>query len=177
MPQNISGFLTFSKDPDPMTLYHGSYTSVPLPRILPAGSMVDFGTGFYTTTDRGQAAGFTRRFVKLGRSRIVNIYEYDEISASGALSIFKYPAADAGWLRYVVANRMGRGADGDFDIVAGPVADDFVYSVIDNFELGIYTEEEAIKRFLTYRLTDQVVFKTGRALGYLKYIGSEGVKE
>jgi len=39
--------------------------------------MVDFGTGFYTATDRGQAAGFTRRFVKLGESRIVNIYEYD----------------------------------------------------------------------------------------------------
>jgi len=158
-----------------MTLYHGSYTRVPEPNILSPVHMVDFGMGFYTTTDREQAVKFTGKFAKVGKDRVVNIYEYNEIAARDALSIQKHSSADVDWLRYVVANRMGRGVDRDFDIVAGPIADDFVYSVIDNFELGVYTEDEAIERFLTYRLTDQVVFKTEKSLGYLKYIGSEEI--
>jgi hypothetical protein len=139
--------------------------------------MLDFGTGFYTTTDKDQAVKFTNKFVKLGKSRIVNIYEYDDAGAEGSLSILKFAKADAEWLRYVVANRSGAGGGDDFDVVIGPVADDRVYEVIENFELGDYSEDEAIRRFLTFRLTDQVVFKTEKSLRYLMYLGHELIGE
>jgi len=87
----------------------------------------------------------------------------------------KFKKADTEWLRYVVANRSGTGKDKDFDIAMGPVANDRVYEVIDNFELGDYSEEETIRRLLTFRLTDQIVFKTEKSLRYLKYIGMEQI--
>jgi hypothetical protein len=140
------------------------------PKIIAPVRLLDFGTGFYTTTDKEQAIKFTNKFVSLGKSRIVNIYEYDEVKANDTLSILKFTEANAEWLHYVVANRSGAGKDNDFDIVIGPVANDRVYEVVENFELGDYSEEEAIRRFLTFRLTDQITFKSEKSLLYLRYL-------
>jgi len=153
-----------------MNLYHGSYTVVSEPKILTSVRMLDFGSGFYTTTDKEQAIKFTGKFISLGKNRILNIYEYNEVEARNTLSILEFMKADTNWLRYVVANRSGTGKDDDFDIVTGPVANDKVYEVIDGFELGDYSEEEAIGRLLTFRLTDQVVFKTQKSLQFIRYI-------
>ena len=158
-----------------MNLYHGSYTQVSEPKIITPARLLDFGTGFYTTTDKEQAMKFTNKFVSLGKSRIVNIYEYNETEAKNTLSILEFKKADTEWLRYVVANRSGTGKDKDFDIAIGPVANDRVYEVIDSFELGDYSEDETIRRLLTFRLTDQIVFKTEKSLLYLKYIGMEQI--
>ena len=156
-----------------MKLYHGSYTYIQTPKILPPVRLLDFGIGFYTTTDKEQAVKFTNKFVSLGKSRVVNIYEYDESNAGNALTVHKFNAANTEWLRYVVANRSGAGKDNDFDIVAGPVANDRVYEVVESFELGDYSEDEAIRRLLSFRLTDQVVFKTEKSLLYLTYLNHE----
>jgi len=145
------------------------------PKIITPARLLDFGTGFYTTTDKEQAVKFTNKFVSLGKSRIVNIYEYNETETKKTLSILEFKKADTEWLRYVVANRSGTGKDKDFDIAIGPVANDRVYEVIDSFELGDYSEEETIRRLLTFRLTDQIVFKTEKSLLYLKYIGMEQI--
>jgi len=154
-----------------MIVYHGSYTTVSEPKIIAPVRLLDFGAGFYTTTDKEQAIKFTGKFVGLGKSRIVNIYEYNETEARNTLSVLEFTAADTKWLRYVVANRSGAGKDNDFDIVTGPVANDKVYEVVDGFELGDYSEDEAIRRLLTFRLTDQVVFKTQKSLLFIKYVG------
>ena len=160
-----------------MNLYHGSYIQVSKPKIITQIRLLDFGTGFYTTTDKEQAFKFTSKFKSLGKKRIINIYEYDEITAKNTLSILEFSQADTEWLRYVVKNRSGFGKDNDFDIVIGPVANDRVYDVVENFELGDYSEEEAIRRLLTFRLTDQVVFKTEKSLLHLKYLEHEQIEE
>ena len=158
---------------DKRKLYHGSYIHIPTPRIILSTRLLDFGVGFYTTTNKEQAEKFTNKFVSLGKSRVINIYEYGEPNAGDALSIQKFDAADTEWLRYVVANRSGTGKDNDFDIVIGPVANDRVYEVVENFELGDYSEDEAIRRLLSFRLTDQIVFKTEKSLLYLTYHSHE----
>jgi hypothetical protein len=147
------------------------------PKIITQVRLLDFGTGFYTTTDKEQAIKFTGKFKNLSENRIINIYEYDEIAATNTLSILKFSKANTEWLSYVVANRSGSGKDNDFDIVIGPVANDRVYNVVESFELGDYSEDEAINRLLTFRLTDQVVFKTEKALLYLKYLKYEQIEE
>ena len=159
-----------------MKLYHGSYICVPEPRVIPPGRFVDFGMGFYTTTDREQAVAFVGRYIKRGEKGIVSVYEYDDVAADKALSICRYPSVSVEWFHYVVANRTGRGEDRDFDIVMGPVANDSVYDVINGFEDGLYWEDEAIRRLLTFRLKDQVVFKTEKSLNFLSYVGSEEVR-
>ena len=146
------------------------------PKIITQVRLLDFGTGFYTTTDKGQAVKFTAKFKSLGKNRIINIYEYDEIAAKDTLTILKFAKADPEWLRYVVANRSGYGKDSNFDIVSGPVANDRVYEVVESFELGDYSEDEAIRRLLFFRLTDQLVFKTEKSLLYLKYLTHEQIE-
>ena len=156
-----------------MKLYHGSYTHVEKPEIIPPARLLDFGAGFYTTTDKEQAVKFTNKFVSLGKSRVVNTYDYNETNAKNALIVRKFNEADTEWLRYVVENRSGAGKDNDFDIVIRPVANDRVYEVVENFELGDYSEDEAIRRLLSFRLTDQIVFKTEKSLCYLTYHSHE----
>ena len=159
-----------------MNLYHGSYMQISQPKIITSNRLLDFGTGFYTTTDKDQAVKFTNKFMKLGKNRILNIYEYDEMAAKDKLSMMQLAEADIRWLHYVIANRSGSGKDNDFDIVMGPVANDRVYDVIESFELGDYSEDEALRRLLAFKLTNQIVFKTEKSLLYLKYSGYEQVE-
>ena len=151
--------------------------NIQTPRIIPPFRLLDFGAGFYTTTNREQAAKFTNKFVSLGKNRVVNTYEYDETNARKALTVQIFNEADTEWLRYVVANRSGAGKDNDFDIVIGPVANDRVYEVVESFELGDYSEDEAIRRLLSFRLTDQIVFKTEKSLLYLTYLSHELIEQ
>jgi hypothetical protein len=39
-----------------MKLFHGGYLEVSKPKIIVSNRMLDYGTGFYTTTDIAQAA-------------------------------------------------------------------------------------------------------------------------
>ena len=63
-----------------MILYHGSNVKVSQPKILNAERALDFGVGFYTTTDRAQAERWARRVAARNASErmIVNIYELEE---------------------------------------------------------------------------------------------------
>jgi hypothetical protein len=159
------------------TLYHGSYIQIKEPKIIPSVRLLDFGSGFYTTTNKEQAIKFTNKFSIFNKNRIINIYEYDELRAKETLSILEFSQANTEWLRYIVQNRSGKGKENDFDIVIGPVANDRVYDVVESFELGDYTEEEAIRRLLTFKLIDQITFKTENSLRFLKYIDSEQLFE
>jgi hypothetical protein len=158
-----------------LLLYHGSYLEVSEPRLIRSTRLLDFGNGFYTTTDYEQAKRFTERYAHAQKDRVISSYEFNESEAAEVLRFKQFDQANAGWLEYVVANRRGSGVKDDFDVVVGPVANDRVFDVIEGYELGDYTQEEAIRRFLTYRLTDQVVFKSERALGYLSFLLSEKI--
>jgi hypothetical protein len=158
-----------------LLLYHGSYLEVSEPRLIKSTRLLDFGSGFYTTTNFEQAQRFTERYAHAQKDRMISTYEFNEPGAIEVLRLKRFDHADIGWLEYVVANRRGNGAEDDFDIVVGPVANDRVFDVIEGYELGDYTQEEAIRRFLSYRLTDQVVFKSERAMGYLSFLYSEKI--
>jgi hypothetical protein len=155
-----------------MELFHGGYLEVSEPKIIASNRMLDYGTGFYTTTDDAQAARFTEKFIKSGKERVVSIYEYDDSIAHEDITKLIFTEPDNAWLEYVVANRSGKGIDNDYDIVIGPVANDRVYTVVESYELGDYTADEAIRRLKTYQLTDQVVWKSDRALRLLLFIKS-----
>jgi hypothetical protein len=155
-----------------MELFHGSYLEIPKPKIIVSNRMLDYGTGFYTTTDIAQAARFTEKFIRLERERIVSIYRYDESIEREDITKLIFTEPDSAWLDYVVANRSGKGIDNDYDIVMGPVANDRVYTVVESYELGDYTADEAIKRLKTYRLTGQIVWKSNRALSLLSFTKS-----
>lgn len=159
-----------------MRLFHGSLSRVESPRIMPRELYrpLDFGTGFYTTTDFEQASKWVR--IRLGRNRVSDIgfvmaYDFDEsLLASGALNVKQFNGVSAEWLNFIAANRLQCNVAHGYDIVIGPVANDRVYTVLNLYEGGFIDERNAIDRMKAYRLADQVLFHTEKALSGLKHL-------
>ena len=148
-----------------MILYHGSNVEVKEPILLKVQRELDFGKGFYTTSDLEQAARWAWRTAKRrGESNaFVTVYEVNEDELKN-IRLLSFDSPNVEWLNFVVKNRKGEYIAGDWDIISGPVADDQTAQVIDLYLEGAYDEEEAIRRFLTQRLKDQYAFKTNEAL-------------
>ena len=100
-----------------MKLFHGSIDLVAHPKILQSNRRLDYGDGFYTTTNRTQR-GFTH----------------------------------------------------DYDIVYGPVANDKVYLQFGLYENGAISVETLIRELKTYKLVDQYLFHTEKALTTLHFM-------
>lgn len=66
-----------------MFLYHGSNLAVSEPRLVEQNRFLDFGYGFYTTTNKAQAIGFADKVTKRRKEGVptVSIYEIDERKA------------------------------------------------------------------------------------------------
>ena len=154
-----------------MILYHGSNVEVKEPILLKVQRELDFGKGFYTTSDLEQAARWAWRTAKRrGESNaFVTVYEVNEDELKN-IRLLSFDSPNVEWLNFVVKNRKGEYIAGDWDIISGPVADDQTAQVIDLYLEGAYDEEEAIRRFLTQRLKDQYAFKTEKALEKLKFV-------
>ena len=63
-----------------MILYHGSNVTVDYPKLIRQNRYLDFGFGFYTTTNRDQAVNFAQKVMerrKIGAATL-NIYSIDE---------------------------------------------------------------------------------------------------
>lgn len=155
-----------------MVLYHGSNVEVNEPRLLEIQRVLDFGKGFYTTSDLSQAISWAKRTAKRRESGypIVSVYEMDD-SAFDALRVLTFVSADTKWLRFVANNRRGVQAIEKWDLITGPVANDQTMPVISLFLDGFYNEQETIKRLLPQNLKDQYVFKTDLALSMLRFTG------
>ena len=151
-----------------MILYHGSNVEVKEPILLKVQRELDFGRGFYTTSDMEQAARWAERTAKRrGESNaFVTVYEVKDDELKN-IRLLSFDSPNVEWLNLVVKNRKGEYIAGDWDIISGPVADDQTAQVIDLYLEGAYDEEEAIRRFLTQRLKDQYAFKTNEALKLL----------
>ena len=63
-----------------MILYHGSNLVVSQPKLVQQNRFLDFGFGFYTTTNKAQAISFADKVTKRRKSgqKTVSIYEIDE---------------------------------------------------------------------------------------------------
>ena len=157
-----------------MIVYHGSNMIVDQPRLVQQNRTLDFGYGFYTTTNRSQAVNFAGKVTarRESGSPCVSIYEVpelDELKRKYKVLIFSEP--DEEWLDFVFANRNGSYNGGRYDIVFGPVANDTIYRTFIAYEEGILTKEETIARLKVKKLFDQMTFTTEAALKELRYIG------
>ncbi len=151
-----------------MLLYHGSNVTVEKPNIIQSERTLDFGTGFYLTTDFEQA----KRWAILTTSRkkegipTVNVFEIED---KVNLKVLKFNGPDKEWLEFVTNNRKNKNYKNDYDLIIGPVANDNTMPVINLYVNGVYNEKEALKRLLPQKLKDQVVFKNTKALKYLNF--------
>lgn len=154
-----------------MDLYHGSNVAVEQPRLLGSDRLLDFGPGFYLTSDFQQAARWaqlTTRRRESGSPLVSKFTVLDEKLSS--LTILEFSGATQEWLDFVTMHRQGKYQNDGYDIVAGPVANDTTMPVLRRYFSGVYTAEEALKRLLPQNLTDQYAFKTQHAIELLNFI-------
>ena len=153
-----------------MLLYHGSNLCVKCPMLVKSDRKLDFGSGFYVTTNFDQARRWAQLTAKRRASGVatVTIYNYDE-ALGMRFKVLRFDRPSEEWLRFVSANRKGISSGSEYDIVIGPVANDRTMPVISLYFAGIYDEKEAIKRLLPQKLNDQYAFKTESSLRALNF--------
>jgi len=158
-----------------MLLYHGSNTVVEKPEIINGIRGLDFGIGFYTTSNHKQAIRFTENVVNRNKygQRTVSHYEIDESELFKKCSFKKFETPDEKWLDFVAQNRTNKYNGCKYDLIIGPVANDTVYNVINLYLDGIYTKKEALKRLKIRELFDQWTFCSEKSLELLKFKKSE----
>ena len=158
-----------------MKLYYASNQIVKMPMLIESNRKLDFGPGFYTTTNREQAIRFAVSVVKhRGGNPVLNEYEFDEKAFVECL-VRRFEAPTNEWLDFVAANRSGKYVGERYDLIFGPVANDSVYQTIGLYMSGFLSREATISELRVHKLYDQLVFATPRSFRYLKYVGTEAL--
>ena len=161
-----------------MLLYHGSNIEIQNPDLKMSKRYLDFGAGFYLTSNNEQAIQFAGKVVlraarmsKTPGVATVSMYDFD-LDAANALYVKRFHSANDEWLDYVVTNRRGEIWDENYDIVIGPVADDDVFAVIGYYESGLFTKEQVLAALKIKKLFNQYTFKTSDAINTLQFVKS-----
>jgi len=151
-----------------MELYHASGDVVEFPEIRKSHNSKDFSWGFYCTSNYEQAKRWASRNRK---TPTINYYTYQE---NPSLKMLKFNKMTDEWLAFIANCRSG--AVHDYDIVAGPMADDQVWDFVKDYLDGRIPREAfwAIVKF-NYP-TQQISFHTLKALDCLCFNKSEVLK-
>ena len=157
-----------------MIIYHGSNIAVEKPILIAQNRYLDFGFGFYTTTNKVQAISFAEKVYKRKNegSREVSIYEIDEKELFSECSVLRFESPDEAWLNFVAENRNGNYEGENYDVIYGPVANDDVYTTFTLYQAGVLSKEQTLETLKIKKLYDQMVFTSEKALSFLKFKGT-----
>ncbi len=158
-----------------MILYHGSNVIADQPKLIRQNRYLDFGFGFYTTTNREQAVNFAQKVTdrrKMGEATL-NIYSVNEAVAFQECKVLQFDSPDEAWLDFVAANRQGTYQGEKYDLIYGAVANDDVYRTIALYMTGVLDKEQTLSSLKIRKLFNQLVFATEKSLQYLKFEGRE----
>ena len=163
-----------------MTLYHGSYVSVPAPLTGVGRRELDFGPGFYVTSIREQAERWARRVcvIRAVNTPLISTYEFDETALPSGVSRLRLEHYDKEWLDFIVSSRRGEEPWAGFDIIEGGVANDQVIDTVEDYYAGRITAEQAIGQLRFARPTHQMCISCQAIVDRcLHFIGTEPVVE
>lgn len=157
-----------------MILYHGSNLIIDKPKLIPQNRFLDFGFGFYTTTNKVQAISFAEKVYRREKEgkKQVSIYEVNEEKLFSECSALRFDIPDEKWLDFVSQNRSGNYDGEDYDVIYGPVANDDVYTTFTLYQAGTLTKAQTLEALKIKKLYNQMVFASEKALSYLKFIGT-----
>jgi hypothetical protein len=155
-----------------MLLYHGSNVEVKSPKLIGQVRGLDFGAGFYTTSNLDQAIEFTRHVARRKKTpdRVVSVYEFHKDSPYSRLHMLKFESPDAGWLDFVRANRFNEYNGEAYDLIVGPVANDDIYPTLQAYFEGVFSREQALDALKIKKLYDQYVFASEKALDAIRFV-------
>jgi hypothetical protein len=159
------------------SFYHGTNIVIDAIDLNLCRSRTDFGKGFYMGNNLGEARKWAMSQSMTTEIPTVMRYalnsEIFNLNDSNLKRLwFSSPAVE--WLDFVRDNRRFVAPYAknfeprhDYDIVYGPIADDKVVDVVDEYIDGLITAEEAILRVKVIPSVFQMSFHTPLALSYI----------
>jgi len=158
-----------SKD---IKVYHGSGIIIEEPKIIQPVRALDFGQGFYTTTNIKQAESFAKKVKDRNDSNETHISIYMiNNDLLKTLNCLYFDKPDKEWLDFVSAKRNGTYNGNNFDIIYGPVANDTIFRTFIAYQNGTLNEKETLMRLKVRDLYNQLVFTNEESLKCLQFIG------
>ncbi len=154
-----------------MLLFHGTNIRFETPKIITPNRALDFGAGFYTTSDKKQASDWANVVVKranIGKA-LLNVYELKE-DYRQKLNVRVFETANKEWLDFVCEHRLETYKGDNYDLIIGAVANDKTMPVLQGYmnakNKDLYAPV-ALSEIRADKLTDQYVFKNDLALSFL----------
>ena len=146
----------------PQIYYHGSGVVVESPNLLKSREDIDFGVGFYLTTDKMMA----KKWASSRANAIVNEYSVNIMNLNSYIF-----SLDKEWLEFVRANR-GYGPNQkeiikqykSYDVLIGPTADDKLFDTIQQYLDGYLSPFRTLKYLNIAGYSNQIVLKTAKSI-------------
>lgn len=162
-----------------MLMYHGSYTSVPMPLTGVGRRELDFGPGFYVSLLREQAERWAKRVcvVRAADTPTISTYEFDESAMSNGIRVLQLEHYDQEWLDFIVRSRRGEEPWKDYDIIAGGVANDQVIDTVEDYFANRITAEQAIGQLRFAQPTHQICIRSQAIVDkYLRFVAATPIE-
>lgn len=166
-----------------MILYHGSNVPIQAIDLSLAVPYKDFGRGFYLTSIPVQAERMARRVARFrgGTPTVTEFAAPDDLLSLGDLNTRIFDGVTVEWALFVINNRNRDfddisspdcNTDLKYDVVFGPVGNDDITFLIEQFTNG-FIGEERLREGLEYKkASDQYSFHSEKAIAYLERKGS-----
>jgi hypothetical protein len=154
-----------------MILYHGSNIMINVIDLTMSKKYKDFGQAFYLSAEKDQAQKMAlAKVVQFGGEESITTFEFDETSLSSSeLKVLCFMEYSREWAEFVFNNRdENQDYQHPYDIVYGPIADDYIGLQIRDFKRHNITFEQFLSNIRYHKgITFQYAFCTQRAIEQL----------
>ena len=154
-----------------MILYHGSNTMINVIDLTKSKRYKDFGQAFYLSTEEEQARKMAiAKVVQFGGEESVTLFDFKEAClSSNDLQVKCFTEYSREWAEFVFNNRdENQDFLHSYDIVYGPIADDYIGLQIRDFKRNNITFEQFLENIRYHKgITFQYAFCTQKAIEQL----------
>ena len=164
-----------------MKVYHGSYTRIETIDLSLAEANKDFGKGFYLTNIQKHAERWAERIAREHNATpvVTEFLFYETAYTDSIYKVLRFSQPCRQWVEFVMMNRdpnIPKPAH-DYDIVEGPIANDWVTSQIKLYEKRKISMETLIEKLTHRENTHQICLCTTESLGAIKVLKNIGFSE
>ena len=154
-----------------MILYHGSNIKIDVIDLTKSKRYKDFGQAFYLSAEEEQARKMAiAKVVQFGGEEFVTSFNFNESClSSNELQIKCFTEYSREWAEFVFNNRdENQDFSHEYDIVYGPIADDYIGLQIRDFKRNNITFEQFLANIRYHKgITFQYAFCTQKAIEQL----------
>ena len=154
-----------------MILHHGSNIKIDVIDLTKSKRYKDFGQAFYLSTEEEQARKMAiAKVVQFGGEESVTSFDFNESClSSDEFQVKCFTEYSREWAEFVFNNRdENQDFSHEYDIVYGPIADDYVGLQIRDFKRNNITFEQFLANIRYHKgITFQYAFCTQKAIEQL----------